>query len=91
MGKVNESRPIKLTVTLDDRDLYRALRHAAAERDETLRAVVIEALRQWIERYEDLSDAAAIQETEGEETVPWEQVREELRVTRARVFPSRQG
>lgn len=79
---MNESKPIKLTIALDDRDLYRALRHAAVERDETLRDVVTEALRQWLERYENLLDVKAIQETEGEETVPWEQAREELREAR---------
>jgi predicted transcriptional regulator len=79
-----ESKPIKLTVTLDDRDLYRALRHAAVERDSSLRDIVNEALRQWLERYESQLDLAAIRETEGEETVPWEQVREQTREARRR-------
>jgi hypothetical protein len=76
-------RPIKLTVSLDDRELYRALRHAAVERDQPLREIVIQALRDWLAKYEDEPDAEAVAETEGEESIPWDQVRQEMRQARA--------
>ena len=79
---VASDKPVKLTVTLDDRNLYRALRHAAVERDQPLREIVIEALREWLERQEEQEDLAAVAETEGEPTFPWEQVKAEMRAAR---------
>jgi len=75
---------IKLTVNLGDRDLYRSLRHAAIERDRTVREIVVEALREWLDRQEAERDLSAIAEVEGEPTFPWEQVKRELGESRRR-------
>ncbi|MBI2941122.1 MAG: hypothetical protein HYY04_11860 [Chloroflexi bacterium] len=75
-------KPVKLTVNLGDRELYRAIRHAAIERDRPVREIVVEALREWLERQEEKEDLAAIAGAEGEPTVPWEQVKAELRQRR---------
>ncbi|MBI4505050.1 MAG: hypothetical protein HY691_05910 [Chloroflexi bacterium] len=71
-------KPVKLTVVLDDRALYRAVRHAAIEQDRPVREIVAEALRRWLEWYEEQEDLAAIAEVEGEETVPWEEAKARL-------------
>ena len=75
-------KPIKITVTLDDKKLYRAIRHAAIERDMTLRQIVTEALQEWLEKQEEIEDLSAIALAESEETIPWEQVRSDLRAAR---------
>ncbi len=74
-----QERPVRLTVQLDDRRLYRALRHLAVEQDRSLRDIVAEALRDWVVRQENLEDLAAIHEGRDEPTVPWEQVKAEIR------------
>ena len=79
---VTTEKPVKLTVNIRDRNLYRAVRHAAIERDQPVREIVIEALRQWLERQEEQEDVAAIAQTEGEETYPWEQVKREMHEAR---------
>ena len=76
-------KPVKLTVNLGDRDLYRAIRHAAIERDQPLREIVVEALREWLERYEEQEDLAAMAQAEGDPTFPWEQVKAEMHTARA--------
>lgn len=75
-------KPIKITVALDDKELYRAIKHAAIERDLTLREIVTEALQEWLEKQEEIEDLSAIAQAEGEETIPWEQVRSEMRAAR---------
>lgn len=75
-------KSVKITVDLEDKDLYRAVRHAAIEKDMTLREIVIEALRDWLEKQEEEEDLAAITQAEGDETLPWEQVKEEMRKAR---------
>ncbi|HLC29443.1 MAG TPA: hypothetical protein VJM51_01510 [Dehalococcoidia bacterium] len=75
-------KSLKITVSLGDKELYRAIRHAAIEQDKTLREVVVEALQEWLERQEELEDLAAIAEAEGEETLPWEKVKAEMREAR---------
>jgi predicted transcriptional regulator len=79
-----QEKMTKLTVDLQDRDLYRALRHAAIERDRPVREIVVEALRQWLERYEDEMDAADIAATRDEETIPWEHVKREMEEARSK-------
>jgi hypothetical protein len=74
--------PIKITIRLQDRDLYRAIRHAAVERDETISSVVTAALRQWLEEYEAASDRAAVATTEDEPDYDWEQVKAEMQAAR---------
>ena len=75
-------QPVKLTVTLNDRALYRAIRHMAIERERPVREIVAEALREWLERQEEQEDLAAVAEAEGEPTIPWEQVRAEMHNSR---------
>ena len=74
----------RITVDLPDREFYRAIRHAAVERDMSLREVVITALKEWLERQEELEDVRAMDDAADEETVSWEQVREEMREARER-------
>lgn len=69
----------KLSVELDDPSLHRALKAAAAERGTTMRDVVVQALREWLERQEEEEDIAAIREVEDSETIPWEQAKAEIR------------
>lgn len=74
----------RITVDLPDREFYRAIRHAAVERDMSLRQVVITALKEWLERQEELEDARAMDEVADQETVSWEQVVGEMQVARER-------
>ena len=46
----------KITVDLGDDELYRAVKIAAVEHKTSLRQVVIEALRDWLRRQEELED-----------------------------------
>ena len=69
----------RLTVDLGSENLYKAIRILAIEQRRTVRDVVIEALRQWVEAQEEKEDLAALREVEGEPTVPWEEVKAELR------------
>jgi len=48
------------------------------EQDKSLREIVVEALQAWVHRQEEMEDLAAIHETEGEESYPWDQVKREL-------------
>ena len=72
----------RLTVDLPDREFYRAIRHAAVERDMSLREVVITALKEWLERQDELEDVRAMDEVADQETVSWEQVREEMQAAK---------
>ena len=74
----------RITVDLPDREFYRAIRHAAVERDMSLRQVVITALKEWLERQDELEDVRAMDEVADQETVSWQQVREEMREARER-------
>ncbi len=68
----------KLTVDVGDPRLYKAIKILAIERGSTLREVVVEALRDWIGKQEDLEDLAAIEEVRGEPTRPIEELIREL-------------
>ena len=74
--------PVELQVSVDDPALARAVQQIAAEQSRPLPEVVAEALRQWLERQEELEDLAAIAEADGDETVPWEQVKAKLQIAR---------
>ena len=50
---------MKITLDLDDAELYRAIKVEAARRDRSVREIVEEALEQWLQRVEDEEDAAA--------------------------------
>ena len=68
----------RLTLDLGDPNLYQAIRHAAIERNQPVRAIVVEALRKWLEEQEDQEDIEAIRARRSEETYPWEQVKAEM-------------
>jgi plasmid stability protein len=52
--------PVRVKATFDlDADLYRAIRVEAARSDRSVKDVVDEALRRWIEAQEDAEDLAA--------------------------------
>ncbi|MDO8669848.1 MAG: hypothetical protein Q7O66_00245 [Dehalococcoidia bacterium] len=56
---------LRVTLDLDDPDLYKAIRHAAIERDVPVRVIVVEALNKWLEELEaeeDIQDSAAAAE-----------------------------
>lgn len=74
--------PVELRVTVDDPALARAVQQIAAEQARPLPDVVAEALREWLERQEEQEDLAAITEADGDETVPWEQVKAKLQIAR---------
>jgi len=40
----------RITVDLGSAELYRSLKLAAVERDVTMREIIVEALREWLER-----------------------------------------
>ena len=63
---------------LGDPNLCQAIRHAAIERNQPVRAIVVEALRKWLEEQEDQEDIEAIRARRSEETYPWEQVKAEM-------------
>ena len=53
---------MKVTVDIADSDLYRAIKVEAARSDRSVREVVEEALREWIERREDEEDGSGARE-----------------------------
>lgn len=50
---------MKVTLDIGDEALYRAIKVEAARLDRTVRAIVEEALEQWLERLEDEEDRVA--------------------------------
>ncbi len=50
---------MKVTIALDDPELYRAIKIEAARTDRSIREIVEEALAEWLERHEDEDDRAA--------------------------------
>jgi hypothetical protein len=83
------AKSLELTITLNDEDLapHRVVRDIAIEREQPMPALVLEALREWVERQEEVEDLAAIAEAraaaEGEPTSSWRQVRSEMDRARA--------
>ena len=67
----------RITVDLASERLYRAVRVLAAGQGRPLRDVVAEALRDWVEKQEELEDLAAIADVEHDELVPLEEARRE--------------
>ena len=70
----------KVTLVLEDEDLYEALKLFAARDGRTLRQVISEALEQWVEAKEDAEDAAFAREAKKEQgkNISWEQVKSEM-------------
>lgn len=78
------SRRAKITVDLGDPALVKTIRHVAVEQDRTVQAIVIEALRKWLEELEDEEDSAVLRARRGGPTVPRGQVKGEIREREAR-------
>ncbi len=79
----------KITVILEDEQLYTALKVHAAKRNRRIKDIVAEALGDWIQFQEDAEDAAFAKEAlaEAGENIPWEQVKQEMRLSlKAREF-----
>ena len=70
-------------LSFDEPALLEAVEQIAEEQNRTLLEVITEALRQWLERQEEQEDLAAIAEAEGDPSVPWDEVKEEMRAARA--------
>ena len=68
----------KITVDLGDDDLYRALKIAAIENKSSLREVVIEALKDWLIRQEELEDLQDYRQAKGEPTRPFKEFLSEM-------------
>ncbi len=68
----------RITVDLGSERLYRAVRVLAAAQGRPLRDVVSVALRDWIEKQEELEDLAAIEATKDEPTRPFREFLAEL-------------
>ena len=60
----------RLTVDLGSPALYRSVKVLAAYQGRPLRDIVAEALRDWVEKQEELEDLAAIADVEHEPLVP---------------------
>ena len=56
----------KMTVVIDDDDLYTAIKVEAARRNRPLKELVAEAIREWLEVQEDLELAPIIEEARRE-------------------------
>ena len=67
----------RLTVDLGSAALYRSVKVVAAYQGRPLRDIVAEALRDWLEKQEELGDLAAIAEVENEPLVSLEEARRE--------------
>ena len=67
----------RLTVDLGSAALYRSVKVVAAYQGRPLRDIVAEALRDWLEKQEDLEDLADIAEVENEPLVSLEEARRE--------------
>ena len=71
-------RGTRITVDLGSERLYRAVRVLAAAQGRPLRDVVSEALRDWIEKQEELEDLAAIEAAKDEPVRPFREFLAEL-------------
>jgi hypothetical protein len=77
---VQEKTTTKVTVDLGDPALYRDIRIAAIELDRPVRDIMVEALREWLERQDALEDRFDLEEAQRilndptEERVPLDEV-----------------
>ncbi len=72
------TKTTKITVDLGSPALYKAVKIPAIERGLTPREVVVEALKDWIAKQEDLEDLAAFDQASGEPTRPVEELLAEV-------------
>jgi hypothetical protein len=75
-------KPETLTIRISDRAVIHAMKALADERNMTAHDLALLAFREWLEYQEELEDIAAIAAVKDEPTIPWEQVREEMRQAR---------
>jgi len=68
----------RLTVDLGSAALYRSVKVLAAYQGKPLREVVMEALRDWVEKQEELEDLADIARVEDEPGRPLREIMAEL-------------
>jgi len=69
------ARNTRITVDLGNAALYRSVKVLAAYQGRPLRDIVAEALREWLEKQEELEDLQAIAEVEHEPLVPLDEAR----------------
>lgn len=67
----------RLTVDLGSAALYRSVKVLAAYQGRPLREVVAEALRDWVEKQEELEDLADIAQVEHEPLISLEEAKRE--------------
>ena len=60
--------PSQITVVLGDPKLYRALKLATVEKDMTVREVVTEAVRYWLDHRDEIEDHLASEKADRVET-----------------------
>jgi hypothetical protein len=81
---VGEKTTTKVTVDLGDPALYRDIRIAAIELDRSVRDIMVEALREWLERQDaiedqyDLAEAQRILNDPDEERIPLDEMMAEF-------------
>lgn len=68
----------KITVDLGNPALHKAVKILAIEKGVTLRDVVIEALKDWVSKQEDMEDLQAIEQAKDEPSRPLEELLEEI-------------
>jgi hypothetical protein len=79
------NRSSKITVDLRDPELYHEVRLAALELNRSVRDIVVEALRQWLDRQEqaedeyDIAVATEVLARDGER-IPLQQIKDDLGV-----------
>jgi hypothetical protein len=67
----------RVTVDLGSVALHRRVKVLAAYQGRPLREIVVEALKDWLEKQEELEDLQAIAEVEQEPLVPLQEARQE--------------
>jgi hypothetical protein len=67
----------RITVDLGNSALYRSVKVLAAYQGKPLREIVVEALKDWVDKQEELEDLRAIAEVEHEPLVPLEEAKQE--------------
>jgi hypothetical protein len=81
---VEKRTTTKVTVDLGDPALYRDIRIAAIELDRSVRDIMVEALREWLERQDALEDQFDLEEAQRilndptEERIPLDEVMAEF-------------
>ncbi len=72
-----------INITIADPDLVETLREIAADHHQPISHIAAKLLRRGLDALEDEADLTAVREAKGEPTVPWEQVKAEIRAAEA--------